>query len=438
MVKSSKESLQLNIPDRLRSLEPTLAPGSLIFWVCDGTDNDDQAGITNGVKRTQLEVVSQLRKMGYQVMVIYPKMCTEDPQQGYFSLLKNFVGYDGFDVAINPYKVWYLISRFKPDGVMVSTIEGPLGQAIAMAHNFPSLVGLSRRSDLPYVASFTTRIDMFVAQAINHFWKKVHLATKIPGAIPDIVSSTSFESILNLLYQDADKVLVPTESMLEELKRMGMSDLDQRGVVWPRGVNESQWRLPTAGEENPYQSYPWYTNNPDWPVVLYYGRVSVEKNIDAFLSAKVGSAHLVVIGDGPYLAELVQKYPEAHFLGKMHADKLSAFVRFANVHFFSSLTDTFGNTLLEAGASGVPSVGFSGVPGPQDIIIDGTTGYLIKPNEDIGLAVAKALQIDHGVCSSSVVNRYSWKNAANKLLLNMTPTAFFSQREEGHLDKQFR
>ncbi len=434
----SKEGFYRNQAESLVIPESTLQPGSLIFWICDSTDDNPHGGLINGVKRTQLEVTSELRRMGYHVLVVYPKMVDLDEDRAFFYLLKDFAGYDGFDLSINPTRVWELIKRFKPDGVVVSTIEGPLGQAVAMAHNFPSLVGLDSRDDLPYIASFTTRVDMFIAQTINHQWRKLLAGVEIPGAIPELISSESFEPILNLLYNDAQRVLVPTQSMLKELERTGMRDIAKRGVLWPRGVDDRQWHLPELNEANPYQEFDWFKKHPNWPIFLYYGRVAVEKNIDSLLASGIQGAHIVVIGDGPYLVELTEKYPDAHFLGKMHADKLSQHVRFANIHVFTSLTDTFGNTLLEAGASGVPSVGFKGVPGPQDVIIDGINGFLIEKNEELMPALQKAMAIDRLGCSKNILDRFSWKSAAKMLLAQLPPTAFFSLREEGHLDKQFR
>ncbi len=110
------------------------------------------------------------------------------------------------------------------------------------------------------------------------------------------------------------------------------------------------------------------------PVFLYMGRVSVEKNIEAFLRLDLAGSK-VVVGDGPDLEKLKQQYPEAFFTGFKFGVELSQCVAAADVFVFPSLTDTFGIVLLEAMACGVPVAAYP-VTGPIDVVRNGLTSVL--------------------------------------------------------------
>src|SRR5262249_29487694 len=121
---------------------------------------------------------------------------------------------------------------------------------------------------------------------------------------------------------------------------------------WSRGVDTDLFRprprchTPEAG-----------------PTLLYVGRVSVEKNLEAFLSLPV-AGRKVVVGDGPARAALAAHYPDAEFRGALRGEALAEAYAAADVFVFPSRTDTFGLVVLEALASGVPVAAYP-VPGPR-------------------------------------------------------------------------
>ncbi len=89
------------------------------------------------------------------------------------------------------------------------------------------------------------------------------------------------------------------------------------------------------------------------PILLYVGRVAVEKNIKDFLDcASEGSK--VVVGDGPALTRLRDRYPHVHFFGAKHGTELASTYTAADVFVFPSRTDTFGLVNIEALACGIP------------------------------------------------------------------------------------
>lgn len=130
-------------------------------------------------------------------------------------------------------------------------------------------------------------------------------------------------------------------------------------------------------------------------VLLYVGRVSKEKDLDVIVAAwsklRRDGLALAFVGDGPYLKELRTLLPEAAFTGVLAGRELATAFASADVFLFPSTTDTFGNVILEALASGVPCV-VSDQGGPKDLIEHGQTGFVTRALdvEDFARHVAQA------------------------------------------------
>lgn len=116
---------------------------------------------------------------------------------------------------------------------------------------------------------------------------------------------------------------------------------------------------------------------------LYVGRVSKEKNLDVLVEAcrrlaKQGvPVRLLVVGDGPYLAEMKKALPSAIFTGYLGGEDLARAYASADFFAFPSTTDTFGNVILEAQASGLPCI-VSDVGGPSELVTEGGTGLITR------------------------------------------------------------
>jgi glycosyltransferase involved in cell wall biosynthesis len=119
------------------------------------------------------------------------------------------------------------------------------------------------------------------------------------------------------------------------------------------------------------------------PVLLYVGRISKEKDLDVLAAAyrrlrgRHPSTRLVLVGDGPYLKELRETLPEAIFTGYLSGGDLAKAFASADIFVFPSTTDTFGNVVLEAMASGLPAV-VSDTGGPRELVKNGVTGYITR------------------------------------------------------------
>jgi glycosyltransferase involved in cell wall biosynthesis len=138
------------------------------------------------------------------------------------------------------------------------------------------------------------------------------------------------------------------------------------------------------------------------PVFLYAGRVAIEKNIEAFLTLDLPGSK-VVVGDGPALPALRQKFPDVTFTGYRENGALARSYAGADVFVFPSRTDTFGLVLLEALAAGTPVAAFP-VTGPIDVITDERVGAL---DEDLRAACLKALNCDRSLARRHA-EAWSW------------------------------
>jgi glycosyltransferase involved in cell wall biosynthesis len=120
--------------------------------------------------------------------------------------------------------------------------------------------------------------------------------------------------------------------------------------------------------------------------LLYVGRISREKDLDVLAAAyhKIRNAgqslKLYFVGDGPYTEALAAALPDAVFLGYLKGEKLAKAYASADVFVFPSTTDTFGNVILEAQASGLPVI-VSDLGGPKELVEDGQTGIVTKAHD---------------------------------------------------------
>jgi glycosyltransferase involved in cell wall biosynthesis len=160
--------------------------------------------------------------------------------------------------------------------------------------------------------------------------------------------------------------------------------------------------------------------------LLYVGRISREKDLDVLAEAygrlrdERLPVQLFVVGHGPYSKKLAQLLPEAVFTGYLTGMELATAYASADIFVFPSTTDTFGNVILEAQASGVPVI-VSDSGGPKELVEDKTNG-LVTRSRDVddlmrairSLATDKAERKRMGAAARKSVIDRSWPNAFRK------------------------
>ena len=192
-------------------------------------------------------------------------------------------------------------------------------------------------------------------------------------------------------YQQLDAVYVPSRATAAELMGRGLHASKMR--LFPRGVDTEFFHPSKRSEAVRTQ----LGANRDTTVLLYVGRVSKEKNLvvltDAFqhLAASGRDTLLIVVGDGPYRKEMEEKLSgqRAVFTGYKCGDELAELFASADIFVFPSTTDTFGNVVLEAQASGLPVIA-SHIGGPKENVEADETGVIV--NEITGAAFANAIE----------------------------------------------
>ncbi|MDE1992521.1 MAG: glycosyltransferase, partial [Rhizobiaceae bacterium] len=158
-------------------------------------------------------------------------------------------------------------------------------------------------------------------------------------------------------------------------------------------------------------------NNPfglPRPIFMTVGRVALEKNLPAFLDLDLPGSK-VVVGDGPARAELQKLYPDVLFTGAKFGEDLASAYAQADVFVFPSKTDTFGNTILEALASGVPVAAYP-VTGPADTL--GGNEMAGALSDDLAAACLAALSCSREAARNLALN-YSWEAATNQFISNI-------------------
>jgi glycosyltransferase involved in cell wall biosynthesis len=318
----------------------------------------------NGVVRTLTSVGEELIRRGHAVRFLTPRGRKSLPMPFYPEIRLSLAG----TAAIHDE-----IENFSPHAIHIAT-EGPLGWAARRA---------CLQRDIPFTTSYHTQFAEYIG-------------ARLP--IPGIARLTW--AILRRFHNRAHAVMVPTQSIAIELEQHGFANLR----TWTRGVDHSLFK-------------PWprdYLNLPR-PILLFAGRVAVEKNIEAFLQLDVPGSK-VIVGDGPARTALQAKYPDVLFTGYRHGEDYARTLAAADVFVFPSLTDTFGLVMIEAMACGTPVAAFN-VASPVDVIVDNLSGAL---DPDLSKAVQRALKLDrHRVHQAALA--FTWGSTAEMFLSWLAP-----------------
>lgn len=169
----------------------------------------------------------------------------------------------------------------------------------------------------------------------------------------------------------ADRTLAPSSWSAGQLERYGVPRVHH----WARGVDATTFHPSRRSAE---LRAGWGVQEGE-VAVGYVGRLAVEKQVED-LRALVGlpGVRVVVVGDGPHRARLEALLPTAHFTGWQSGGQLAAAVASLDLMVHPGELDTFGQTLQEAMASGVPVVAVA-AGGPLDLVDDGRSGLLYPP-----------------------------------------------------------
>jgi glycosyltransferase involved in cell wall biosynthesis len=289
----------------------------------------------NGVANTIARVVEGLRERGHELQLVRPRQHREDVatvEAGFAEMLMRGLPiprYPELKMGLPAKRA--LLRRWsfeRPDVVHLAT-EGPLGWSALQA---------ARKLQLPVVSEFRTNFHAY-SQHYGVGWLRSPLL-----------------AYLRKFHNLCHATLTPSPDLREDLAAQRFERLHVVG----RGVDTQRFR---PERRSPLLRAQWGAGE-DSTVLLCVGRLAAEKNlfllVDAYerLRAVQPAAKLVFVGDGPLRAQLAARCPDAIFAGVRRGEELAAHYASADLFAFPSLTETFGNVVLEALASGLPVVAF--------------------------------------------------------------------------------
>ncbi len=306
----------------------------------------------NGVAMTLGKAVEALRLRGHEIHLIRPRQSGESQTEGLVAAFPLF-----FYPQVRLGWAWPQLIRqwlhaWRIEVVHIAT-EGPLGCAALLA---------ARQLQLPVVTSFHTNFDQYF-----HWY-----------GIPFLRHSA--ESYLRYFHNATRQTLVPSQGTLTRLSEQGFVDLK----IWGRGVDTQRFH-PQRRDDLLRRAF---SADPDALVLLYVGRLAKEKNLPPLLSAFTNlrknhpGAILILVGDGPLRAEISRLESEGVYcVGSKCGEDLARWYASADLFCFPSCSETFGNVVLEAQASGLPIIAYD-CPGVSEQVQNNVHGLLLPRDSD--------------------------------------------------------
>lgn len=312
----------------------------------------------NGVAHTLSQLVNGLRQHGIAIQIIRPRQDGSDQDNQHEGVetvtLPGFPipGYKSLHFGV-PFsgRIRKALQRFAPQAIYVAT-EGPMGWAAVQA---------ARQAGIRIISGFHTNFHQY----LSHY----SLAA---------LQTMAFR-YLRYFHNQTASTLVPTRQQRDELADQGFQNV---GVL-SRGVDSERFHPHHRRNELRRQ---WGVGENDL-VLLCVGRIAAEKNLALALEAHRrlleldNRIKLVLVGDGPELPHIRQHHPDVICCGMKRGQELAEHYASGDIFLFTSKTDTFGNVLTEAMASGLAVVSFD-CAGAHEHIVHGETGMLAPLAED--------------------------------------------------------
>lgn len=326
----------------------------------------------NGVAATFARVVDGLRERGHSLQLVRPRQFAADtgatPGDRFSEVLvrglpiPRYPGLRaGLPAAATLRRLW---TAQRPDVVHLVT-EGPLGWSGLRA---------ARQLAIPVVSDFRTNFHAYTG----------HYGMAWLGA--------PMEAWLRHFHNRCDRSMVPTARLAQELAARGFERLS----VIARGVDAQRFH---PLHRSPALRASWGAG-ADTLVVLCVGRLAPEKNLDTVIDAwhtmqaNRPDTRLVLVGDGPDRARLQQRCPSATYAGTLRGDDLARAYASADTFLFASMTETFGNVVPEAMASGLAVLAYDHAAAGE-LVHSGHNGLLAPlADRDAFLRMAMHLAVD--------------------------------------------
>ena len=347
---------------------------------------------TNGVTTSVRKVLEHLRDTGHEAIVIVPAAGAPAEYAGFRVHEVPAVAYRQFPVGLPSPQVQRLIADFRPDVIHAASPFLLGGQAITAG----------TRLGIPSVAIFQTDVAGYARR--NRL-----------GAMTGVAWRA-----VRWIHEGATVTLVPSSASMDDLERAGI----RRLARWGRGVDLETYHPRNRGTTAATRLRSRIAPNGE-TIIGYVGRLAPEKQVERLRVLRgLPGIRIAIVGDGPPSASVKRELrgmPVTH-LGSLSGADLAAAYAALDVFVHTGEEETFGQTLQEAHASGLPVVA-PRAGGPVDLVEHGVTGYLFDAGGDEQLrAYVEALALDLSLRARmgeagrrSVLGR-SWRGICQELL----------------------
>lgn len=314
----------------------------------------------DGASRTMFQIINRIDHTAFSYLFIYGKgpenfKTHQSYQVPTFRIPIN----DDYSLAVPQLSKWKLeeaLDNFAPDVIHIAT---------------PSLLGFfamkyARKRNIPILSIYHTHFISYIAYYLRNLSSLIRPA------------EYWMRKAMLRFYNSCHKIYVPANNIIDELKEIGIQS--DRLTLWQRGID-----LRLFNPEKADRAYIRNITKNDKPNILFASRLVWEKNvqtlIDVYQHLKKSNFeyNLIIAGDGAAREEAEMLMPTAHFLGKLDHTELSKLYASSDVFLFTSTSETYGNVVIEAMASGLPCVIANG-GGSSSLIEHGRNGYKCVPN----------------------------------------------------------
>lgn len=309
----------------------------------------------NGVARTLKRLTDHYEKRRIEYKVFVPDL--QEKKEAYpnvhsFTSFPFFLYPECRTAIANPKTIVKQLTDFSPTLIHVTT---PLTMGLYGIRG-------AKKMNLPLVASYHTHFDLY----LNYY--------KMMWASPLLWK------YMKWFYSQADRIFVPSEETKSHLGKQGFTDLS----IWSRGVD-----CEVYSPERRTSSLREKFNIDKKYILLYVGRLAPEKDLDTLLKTikhlpdeMKSQVQWLIVGDGPMKNELMEKtkYEDVIFTGYVTGNELAEVYASSDLFVFPSASETFGNVVLEALASGLPAI-VANKGGVTNIVNHDQTGRLAEAHQ---------------------------------------------------------
>lgn len=346
----------------------------------------------NGVTTSVCRVLDHLADQGHDAVVICPGPAPAT-YRGFPVHTVTGITVRQFRIGSPVAEVQRVLERYRPAVVHAASPFGLGWRGLAAARNL----------GIPTVAVYQTDMPSYLAQHA--------------GPLSERVSNVSWRWIRHL-HSLADITLAPSTATLTQLQARGVP----RSSLWSRGVDTDLY-TPALRDSAAVRSLRSCVAPRGETIIGYVGRLAPEKQVHRLTeAAALPGTSVVVVGDGPSRARLEQLMPQTHFLGFKQGLELAQAYAALDVFVHTGVNETFGQTLQEAMAAGLPVVA-PAAGGPLDIVKPGVTGFLFDPDRDgtlrqsVGALVADpAMRARMADSARRKMEARSWVGVCDELL----------------------